>query len=99
MTKRSLYVVCKTLDQPTRIVGLPVDEFIIAEILMGIFIFMGKLILSMGIAIPTVVLIRVMKKGHGAGWLLNVLYWYLPQNLTKVFVRFTPASHQREWIS
>lgn len=99
MTKRSLYVVCKTLDQPTRIVGLPVDEFIIAEILMGIFIFMGKLILSMGIAILTVVLIRVMKRGHGAGWLLNVFYWYLPQSLTKAFIRFTPASHYREWIS
>lgn len=99
MTKRSLYVVCKTLDQPTRIVGLPVDEFIITAILMGIFIFMGKLILSMGIAILTVVLIRVMKRGNGAGWLLNVFYWYLPQSLTKAFVRFTPASHHREWIS
>ena len=99
MTKRSLYVVCKTLDQPTRIIGLPLDEFIITAILCGIFVFMGKLILSMAIAILTVVLMRLMKKGQGAGWLLNVFYWYFPQHLTKAFIRFTPASHHREWVS
>lgn len=99
MTKRSLYVVCKTLDQPTRIIGLPLDEFVITAILSGIFVFMGKLILSMAIAILTVVLMRLMKKGQGAGWLLNVLYWYFPRHLTKAFIRFTPASHHREWVS
>lgn len=99
MTKKSLYVVCKTLDQPTRIIGLPLDEFIMTAILSGIFVFMGKLILSIAIMILTIVLIRLMKKGQGAGWLLNVFYWYLPQNLTKAFIRFTPASQYREWIS
>lgn len=99
MTKRSLYVVCKTLDQPERIIGLPLDEFFITAILCGIFIFMGKLILAMGVAIITVVLMRVMKKGQGSGWILNVFYWYFPQSLTKAFIRFTPASHHREWIS
>ena len=99
MTKRSLYVVCKTLDQPMRIIGLPLDEFVITAILSGIFIFLGKLILSMGLAILTVVLMRAMKKGQGASWLLNVFYWYLPQSFTKAFIRFTPGSHHREWIS
>src|SRR3989338_9717680 len=99
MTKRSLYVVCKTLDQPICIIGLPLDEFLITTVIAGFFFIIGKLILSMVIGLLTVILLRIMKRGQGSGWLINVFYWYLPQKLSKAFIRYTPASKNREWIS
>ena len=99
MTKKSLYIVCKTLDQPVRIVGLPLDEFIITIVLSGIFFMLGKLILSMVVALLCIILLRLIKRGQGSGWLLNILYWYMPNVIIKTILRFTPASNHREWIS
>ena len=99
MIKKSLYVVCKTLDQPIRIIGLPLDEFVITAIFSGFFIVVGKLILSMVVALISIILLRLMKRGQGSGWLINIFYWYLPQKLSKAFIRHTPASRHREWIS
>ena len=98
MSKRSLYVVCKTLDQPVRIIGLPIDEFLITIIFSGFFFFCGKLILSMVVALLTIIAMRMMKRGQGSGWLINIFYWYLPRNLSKAFIRHTPDSKNREWI-
>lgn len=99
MSKRSLYLVCKTLDEPIRIVGLPLDEFIVTAIISGVFFISGKIILAMVSIVLTIVLLRVMKKGQGGSWLLNICYWYLPSFMSKPILRFTPESHRREWIS
>lgn len=98
MNKKSLYIVCKTLDQPIRVFGLPLDEFIFMIISSSFLFISGKQVLGVVIAILSVVLIKILKKGQGSGWLLNVCYWYLPEIFLKPFLRFTPASHKREWI-
>ncbi|OGT34146.1 MAG: type IV conjugative transfer system protein TraL [Gammaproteobacteria bacterium RIFCSPHIGHO2_02_FULL_39_13] len=99
MDKRSLYIVCKTLDQPVRVIGLPLDEFILMAAISGIFFMLGKPVLAAFLGLMTIIALRIMKKGQGSGWLLNVCYWYLPEIFLKAFLRFTPASHKREWIS
>jgi conjugal transfer pilus assembly protein TraL len=99
MNKRSLYLVCKTLDQPVRLIGLPLDEFIPTVILGGLFFSLGKVITALVLMVLVVIAMRVMKKGQGSGWLLNLSYWYLPTWITQSFLRFVPASKHREWIS
>lgn len=99
MDKRSLYIVCKTLDQPARIIGLPMDEFILMAIVSSVFFILGKPILAMILGLLTIISIRVMKRGQGSGWLINIIYWYMPDFMLKAFIRFTPPSHKREWIS
>jgi len=99
MSKRSLYIVCKTLDQPVRLVGLPLDEFMLAAVLSGIFFLSGKIILAMAAAVLSIVFLRVMKKGQGSSWLINTFYWHLPSFMIKAALRYTPSSHHREWIS
>lgn len=99
MSKRSLYVVCKTLDQPTRIIGLPLDEFIPAAFLAVLFFALGKVIISILLCVFVVILMRLMKKGQGSGWLMNVCYWNLPGFMMQSVLRFTPQSHNRDWVS
>jgi len=99
MSKRSLYVVCKTLDQPLRLIGLTLDEFIPAAILFSVFFGLGKVLTSLVVSFLSVIIIRVMKKGQGSSWILNWCYWTLPLVMTRLIFQHTPGSHQREWVS
>lgn len=99
MDKKSLYIVCKTLDQPARIIGLPIDEFILSATTTLVFLLLGKTILCWALGLAVLIFMKVMKRGQGSGWLINVCYWYLPAFILKMFLRFTPPSHQREWVS
>lgn len=97
--KRSLYLVPKTLDVPSRILGLPIDEFIVGLFFAVFFFLLGKMIWSMIIPTVVVVLIKVMKRGQGSAWLVNLCYWYLPKVVMINLLRKTPPSRQREYIA
>jgi conjugal transfer pilus assembly protein TraL len=97
--KRSLYVVPKTLDAPTRILGLPLDEFLPAMLFLVYFFLSGKTVLFILTPILTVVVIRMIKQGQGSAWLINLCHWYLPKCLMQSFLRKTPASENREYIA
>jgi conjugal transfer pilus assembly protein TraL len=97
--KRSLYIVPKTLDAQMRVLGLPIDEFAPAICLAVTFFILGKTVLSILIPIISVVLIKLLKQGQGSSWLINVCHWYLPKCVMSQFLRKTPASENREYIS
>lgn len=97
-TKRGLYFVPKTLDAPTRILALPLDEFVPAALIGIFFLIIGKLIWSILLPAVVVVLIKTLKRGQGSSWLLNVCYWYFPSAVMQSILRHSPPSHQREYI-
>lgn len=97
--KRRLYVVPKTLDAPVRILGLTRDELIPAALMGGGFFLSGRFLLAMLLSAITVIAVKVMKRGQGSSWLVNVCYWYFPAVLMQPVLRYTPASRQREYIA
>lgn len=99
MSKVSLYRVCRTLDEPIRVFGLPFDEFTPAAMLFLTFFSLGKVITGITSAVTAVVTVRALKRGKGSGWVLSVLYWHLPAGLMRVLLKGTPKSQYREWIS
>lgn len=98
-SKRSLYLVPKTLDTQIRVLGLPLDEFVPAVFLIGFFFLVGKVVLSIVMPILAVVLIRFLKQGQGSSWIINVCYWHLPKYIMSCALRKTPASENREYIA
>ena len=98
-SKRSLYLVPKTLDAPTRMLGLPLDEFVPALVLGGFFFFVGKVLLCIALPIVAVVVVKLMKRGQGSSWLVNVCHWYLPKSVMVHVLRKTPPSQNREYIA
>lgn len=99
MSKVSLYRVCRTLDEPTRVFGLPFDEFTPAAILFITFFSLGKVITGIAFAFTVIAAIRALKRGKGSGWVLSVLYWNLPAGLMNILLKGTPKSQYREWVS
>ena len=98
-TKRSLYLVPSTLDAPTRILGLPLDEAIPAFSLAVWFFFLDHVVLSIGLPILTVLLLRGLKRGRGSAWLWSLCYWYLPSCVTRHWLRYTPPSQHRQYLA
>ena len=82
-----------------RIVGLPIDEFIPAIALAAFFFLVGKVILSIAVPVLIVVLIKIMKRGQGSAWLINLCHWYLPKRAMHQVLRKTPPSQNREYIA
>lgn len=96
--KSELYRVPKSLDLRVRIIGLPIDEFIPAVALAIFFFAAGSIITGFLSAIITIVVIRVLKRGQGGSWLMNVGYWYLPKWVFSFLFRKTPHSQYRQYI-
>ncbi|EGT4277885.1 type IV conjugative transfer system protein TraL [Cronobacter sakazakii] len=91
------YYFPETLNQQTRVLGLPVDELIIVAPLaiLGVMYNMST-VLSI-IAGLLWWLIRYLKKGQGSYWLLNFCYWHLPSLIFRVTFRRIPDSSFRHW--
>lgn len=97
--KRSLYLVPSSLDAPTRIIGLTLDEFVPTFSLAVFFFILGERIFA--ILIPAIVfaITKLLKQGQGSAWLINICYWYFPRWLVGGLFRRTPASEDREYIA
>lgn len=98
-SKRTLYLVPKTLDEPIRILGLPADESIFGLFFAGFFFFLGKMFLMFLIPVAIILMMRMLKKGQSSSWILNVSHWYFPKVLMQFLLRKTPASENREYIA
>jgi len=91
------YYFPETLNQHERIIGLPVDEFIVVVplVVAGVFFNMST-VLSI-VAGLLWWLVRYLKKGQGSYWMLNFCYWHLPFIIFKVTFRQIPDSCFRHW--
>jgi conjugal transfer pilus assembly protein TraL len=100
MSNEDKYFICKKIDEPVRLFGLTLDEFIPILITLGICTIFGSLITGFIFAGIVWFVIRNFKKGQGTSWFLNMLYWYLPLEFLRgvLFVK-TPPSSARHWLS
>ncbi|MBN3262965.1 type IV conjugative transfer system protein TraL [Pectobacterium brasiliense] len=91
------YYFPETLNQQERIIGLPIDEFIVvAPLLLAGVVYNMSTVLSV-IAGLLWLSIRYLKKGQGSYWLLNFCYWHLPYFIFKIIFRQIPDSSFRHW--
>ncbi len=88
----------QTMNQQTRILGLPVDEFLIVAPLVGAGIWLSRTGSFCTLAVILWFLIRHLKRGQGSYWLLNAAYWYLPTCVFMGFLKCTPDSWKRRWM-
>ena len=89
------YYIPQNIDQPIRVYLLTIDELIllIVPIIAG-FIF-NQMLLGFILGIASAVWIKKVKGEQGHYYLMNLMYWYLP-DLIKFKV--TPPSHIREYL-
>jgi type IV conjugative transfer system protein TraL len=87
------------LDEPKRIMGLTMDDCIIGG--LGIFLaVVGRhpiLIGLLSFGIRTIV--KRLKKGQTPNYLIELMYWYLPHQISRIFLKSLPASYKRYWMS
>lgn len=88
----------KTLSEQTRILGLPLDEFIPAALSGGILMLNKSYMFGMVVAVVLWQAIRIAKRGKSSKWLYNWCYWHLPIELLRVVYRIIPDSSFRKWI-
>lgn len=98
-SKRSLYLVPRSLDAQIRVLGLPLDEFIPACAMAIAFFLSKKILFSMAVPTVLVVFIKFLKQGQGSAFLVNVCYWFFPRLVMSNLLRHTPPSEDREYIA
>jgi conjugal transfer pilus assembly protein TraL len=89
------YYIPQHIDQPIRVYLLTIDELVllVAPIIAG-FIF-NQMLLGFCLSLAFVFGIKKVKGEQGHYYLVNLMYWYLP-DLVKFKV--TPPSHIREYL-
>ena len=97
--KKRLYYINRSLDEPRRIVGLPTDEFVTGMIVFVVLLALKKSLLAFLSGVIVIAIIRYFKKGKGSGWLLSLIYWHFPKWISKLWMKHTPPSENREYIS
>lgn len=98
MSDQNKYLIFKYLDEETRVIGLPLDEFIPA-VLFVVFGFFVK-ILPLGIlcAVASVMFLKHLKKNRGKSALLFILYWHGNEMVGKTLFPSFPKSTERDFI-
>lgn len=98
MNDQNKYIIFKYLDEETRIVGLPLDEFIPVVIFIA-FGFLSKL-LMFGIlcAALTVLFLKKLKRSRGKSALLAILYWHGNESVGKTIFPSFPKSTDRNFL-
>ncbi|AIA45464.1 TPA: type IV conjugative transfer system protein TraL [Klebsiella pneumoniae] len=98
MEQRNRYQFPGTFSDQKRYVGLPLDELVIYVPVALLAIFVNMWIFSPTLA-AAVIGIRILKKGKGSSFLLNLAYWFLPTTLMRFFISVLPESYKRHWIA
>lgn len=96
MSSQERYYMPKHLDEPMKLFLLPLDEFLalaIPFVLIGFFC--RNMVLGLLLGAILFWLIRIVKKDQGQHYLVNLVYWYLPEVIR---FRATPPSHIRHYL-
>lgn len=97
--KNERYIIYHRINDPHRILGLPLDEAIPILLVTGLFWYVGAMVAGFMISAVFFVAIRHFKQGQGSGWLKSLAYWFLPDFCFRLSLSMTPASFRRFWIS
>lgn len=97
--QNSFYAVSRFLNQPRRILGCTMDEFLPA-LLVGFagFIFGFALYALLFIA-AWVLSLKGLKSRYGMNIVMITIYWYCPKEITQGIFKETPPSDYKYWLS
>lgn len=73
----------ETLTNQSRWFGLPLDELVPAGICLGWGLMTSKQLFGIAAAVLVYIGIKKLKKGRGSSWLRDLIYWYMPTDLTQ----------------
>ena len=103
MSDTLYYRFYQRMDEPTKIVGIPIVEFFIAVGLAAFCMLKGHLFVGLLLGIGFLAGVRSLRQGKGRKWLTALAYWYLPEFvLPMIFwspLKVTPPSYKRLWLS
>lgn len=96
MSESEKYRFVKMLDEPVRYFGLTSDEFIPILVILGIAFIVGHFVMGMVLAFVVGLVLRYFKKGKSRYWLLNTLYWTLPDFVFRpvLYTKTPPSCHR-----
>ena len=95
-----LYKIPKSLDDPMRVVGLPIDEVVVIAIATMPLMLSGKMVTALIMAgLVWGAYKYLLKNGQPPSFLLNAMYWYLPSSISKILLLSTPSSSIRLFIA
>jgi conjugal transfer pilus assembly protein TraL len=89
------YYIPQYIDQPIRVYLLTIDEFSLLVVSIIIGFLVDQMLVGFIMSIASVYWLKKVKGEQGHYYLLNLMYWYLP-DLVKFKV--TPPSHIREYL-
>ena len=99
MSDTSKYIICKTLDERGKFLWLPIEEIVPALTIGVTFLLMNSPMIGLTLGAAWFFGIRRAKGAQGATWLYSKIFWYGPSFLLQPFLKKTPMSDQRHWIS
>ncbi|NDH09343.1 MAG: type IV conjugative transfer system protein TraL [Gammaproteobacteria bacterium] len=92
-----MYRMMQHLDEPLRLLGLTMDEVFIVSCGLLLLVTTTHKILAGVFCFGLYILLTFFKKGQNPRFLLVLVYWYLPFELSMFIVRHLPQSHLRVW--
>ena len=103
MSQDLYYRFYQRLDEPAKIIGIPVLEFFMATGLMLVFLMKGEVFWAVALPVTFLASVRSFRQGKGRNWLTALAYWYLPDVILPMIfwtpLKVTPPSYKRLWLS
>lgn len=97
MREQNPHAVLAHLNHPCRLVGLTLDEGVIATIGMVLLVLVNQKLIVLFGAMALVYGLRKIKKNRSPRFLVVLMYWCLPQKLTRFVLPNLPDSAKRFW--
>ena len=93
------YRVSKFLNQPRRVLGCTMDEFVPAFTAILVGLCLSWLLSSLIFAGTWVFTIKYCKSKYGTAFLMVGIYWYTSAAISRNIFPKTPPSDYKYWLS
>jgi conjugal transfer pilus assembly protein TraL len=95
----SFYSVSRFLNEPRRILGCTMDEFLPA-FLVGFMGFVGGFsFYALLFVMVWVLSLKALKSRYGMNIVMITIYWYCPREISQSIFKETPPSDYKFWLS
>jgi conjugal transfer pilus assembly protein TraL len=92
------YRLVKHLDEPQRFLSLTIDEVVIAVLGLMLLVATSHKFLSGLFCLGLYSGLKYLKQGESPRFLLVLVYWHVPKEVSQMIVTKLPASHYRIWM-
>ncbi|MCF6768386.1 type IV conjugative transfer system protein TraL [Thiotrichales bacterium 19S11-10] len=91
------YRVSRYLNQPKRILGCTMDEFIPGAFVLFLGFISAYMFIGLIMTFIWIFSIKTLKKRFGSAFILTGIYWYCPKAISKQFFKQSPPSEYKFW--